>query len=71
MKKTIALLAALIMLLALCSCGRTPAGTETSATETAGQETAVQETGEWTREGYFTDEDGKPVKVKEATHATD
>ena len=48
MKKTICILLALILLLGICACGQTP---------------TEQKTGEWTRQGYFTDENGNILYV--------
>ena len=48
MKKGMCLLLACVMLLGLCACG---------------QKTAEPEAAEWTRQGYFTDEDGNVLSV--------
>ena len=75
MKKLICLVLCAGMLLALCACGaktQQPAQ-ETPTTDSPASETSVPETPapaepevtEWTREGYFTDEMGRPRKPRE------
>ena len=53
MKKGICLMLALVMLLSLCACAQKPAE----------QKPVEQKTAEWTREGYYTDENGNTLIV--------
>ena len=62
MKKLICLVLCAVMLFALSACG---AKTETPAQETPAQETpaTAEPAAEWTRSGYFTDENNNMLSV--------
>ena len=62
MKKLICLALCAVMLFTLCACG---AKTDPPAQETPAQETpaAPEQTAEWTRSGYFTDEQENMLSV--------
>ena len=64
MKKLICLLMALVMLSGLCACGERP--TEQKAEDNTAQTPAQEPVGEakeWTRQGYFQDENGNMASV--------